>query len=276
MEAIADYYDGMDAIKEDSGNPDIFKISPSSVEDFFSSTSQYYHEQVLGEEKAFQGSTSTHLGTIVHALAEATVKNEDMSNVEDRVEEFLASIEDPNVDKDLIRSLWFPMGSLLVTETVLKDDVEVVGTEDFLFHKINDDVYVGGTYDSLIKDKADYSGTGLCVVDYKTAGTKPSGINKKYRWQAYTYAYMLTKAGHNITAIQLSFVVRPTKTLPVRYFEFKEPYTEENHAFIESLLNLVAESVSMFKSEPKLRHLLAQDARLRETPKPTAFPASNS
>ncbi len=196
-----------------------------------------------------------------------------MVNVEERVEEFLATIDDPNVNKDTIRELWFNMGSMLVTETVLQEDIEIVGTEEFKYERLNDDVYVGGTYDSLIKDKADYSGTGLCVVDYKTAASKPQGISRKYRWQAYAYAYMLTKAGKNITAIQLSYVVRPTKTLPVRYFEFKEPYTEENHAFIESLLSLIAESVSKFKSDPSLRHLLAQDMRLKEGPKRATFPS---
>lgn len=272
MSKIADYYDGMDAIRADSGNPDVFKISPSSVTDFFTSTSQYYHEQVLGEEKAFQGSTSTHLGTIVHHCADVSANKGDTTTFEQDVEDFLATITDPEVDKDQIRSLWFNMASELVTNAVLEEGREFIGTEDFLYTKLNDDVYVGGTYDALVKDRADYSGTGLCVVDYKTASTKPSGINYKYKLQAYTYAWMLTEAGQNITAIELCFVTRPTKTLPVRYFNFKEPYTEQNHNFIGSILNLIAESVSKFRHNPELRHLLAQDMRLKEEAKPAAFP----
>lgn len=271
MSKIADYYNGMDKIIEESGNPDVFKISPSSVADFFTSTSQYYREQVLGEEKAFQGSTSTHLGTIVHHCAEEAAKGRSLDTMEPDVKEFLATIEDPEVDKESITQLWYPMADVLISNAITPDDRVIVGTEEFLCHKLNDDVYVGGTYDALVEDRGDYGG-GLCVVDYKTASTKPQGINYKYKLQAYTYAWMLREAGKNITSIELSFVQRPTKTLPVRYFNYKEPYTDQNHQFIGSILNLIAESVSKFKSTPELRHLLAQDARLKEGAAPVAFP----
>ena len=270
---IADYHDGMPEIIADSGNPDVFKISPSSVADFFTETSRYYHEQVLGEEKAFNGSTATHLGTIVHHCAEVqATEGETLDNIEQEVEDFLSTITDVEVDKETIRSLWFPMAQVLLDNAIDDPAREIVGTENFMFKKINDDVYVGGTYDALIKDKSDFSGNGLCVVDYKTASSKPAGINWKYKLQAYTYAWMLTEAGHNITAIELCFVVRPTKTLPVRYFPFMEKYTQQNHDYIGGILKLIAESVSKFKSNPELRHLLAQDMRLKATPKPQGFP----
>lgn len=271
--SIAEYYDGMDEIRKDSGNPDVFKISPSSVADFFTSTSQYYKEQVLGEEKAFKGSTATHLGTIVHFCAEVSANGGDTTELENDVEMFLNSLTDENVNKEEIKSLWFDMAALLVENTVLDEEREIVGTEEFMYNKLNDHVYVGGTYDALIKDKADYAGNGLCVVDYKTASTKPSGINWKYRLQAYTYCWMLRERGKNITALELCFVTRPTKTLPVRYFNFKESYTNENHIYIGNVLKLIAESVALFKKEPTLRHIIAQDLSLKQEPKPRGFPA---
>lgn len=271
---IADYHDGMPEIIADSGNPDIFKISPSSVADFFTETSRYYHEQVLGEDKAFNGSTATHLGTIVHHCAEAqATEGESLDNIEAEVAEFLETITDPEVDKDVINSLWFNMSKVLIDNAIDDEDREIVGTENFMFRKLNDDVYVGGTYDALIKDPTDQSGTGLCVVDYKTASTKPQGINWKYRLQAYTYAWMLTEAGHNITAIELCFVCRPTKTLPVRYFPFTEKYLPHNHEYIGKQLALIAEHVSAFKHKPELRHLLSMDMDLKHIER-TAFPGA--
>lgn len=277
MSKIAEYYDGMDAIKADAGKNDVFKISPSSVADFFTATSQYYNEQVLGKEKAFQGSTSTHLGTIVHHCAEMGVTNKDITieDLEKDVTAFLATITDPEVNHDTILSLWQPMAEVLMDNTVRDDSREIVGTEEFMYRKLNDDVYVGGTYDALIKDKTPFTAKdGLCVVDYKTASSKPSGINRQYRLQAYTYAWMLTEAGENITSIELCFVCRPTKTLGVRYFPFTEKYTQQNHEYIGGILALIAESVSKFKSNPELRHLLAQDMRLKHVNTPTKFPGT--
>ena len=275
MPNIAAYHDGMPEIIADSGNPDIFKISPSSVADFFTETSRYYHEQVLGEDKAFNGSTSTYLGSIVHHCAEvAADPNGDRDNFENDVDEFLATITDPEVDKDTIRALWYPMATSLIDHAIDDDTREIVGTENFMFKKLNDDVYVGGTYDALIKDTTPFApADGLCVVDYKTASTKPQGINWKYRLQAYTYAWMLTEAGHNITAIELCFVCRPTKTLGVRYFPFTEKYTPQNHEYIGKQLAFIAESVSAFKNKPELRHLLSQDPDLTHIER-TPFPGA--
>jgi len=272
MSAIAQYYDGMDSIKEDSGNPDIFKISPSSVADFFTATSQYYREQVLGEEKAFQGSTATHLGIIIHHCAEISANQGDTSTFESDIEEFLATITDPEIDKDAILSNWFGMASILVTEGVLNRPDDFIETEQFIYTKLNDDVYVGGTYDALVTDPANPD--TLRVVDWKTAATKPSSFNFKYKLQAFTYAWMLRESGRAISSVELSFTVRPTKTLPARYFQFVEPYTDQTHDYIGGILNLIAESVSKFKSTPELRHLLSQDMRLKQGKAPAAFPSA--
>lgn len=280
MAAIADYYDGLDAIKEHAGTQDIFKISPSSLSSFFGYTSNWYHEEVLGNEKAFKGSTATHLGTIIHHYCESVAKGEDLGLVGVEVEEFLATIMDPDVDKNIIRELWLGMAELLSSECITPDH-KLVSTEEFVYQELLPAIYVGGTYDALRINKGDYSyqegmeNPPLIVRDYKSAGSKPSGIAYNYKLQAYTYAWMLREQGKNITAIELCFIVRPTKTLPARYFEFQEPYTDENHEFIGSILKLVAESVQMFKSNPKMQYLLAQDYRLKDTSTPkVSFPGA--
>jgi len=269
MAKIEDYYDGIPEIQKDAGTEDVMKISPSSIAKFFTATSQWYNEEVEGNEKVFQGSTSTHLGTIVHHCAEVSGNEGDTTTFEKDVEDFLATIKDPNVDKNEIRSLWFDMASALVSDTIL-DGTQIHSTEKFIFKKLVDNVYVGGTYDALIVDPANPA--GLIVRDYKTASKKPSGITYEYKLQAYTYAWMLKEAGHPITGIELAFVTRPTKTLPVRTFVFREPYTNDNHMFIGSLLSLISESVAKYKSTPELRYLLAQDYRLKSTGPTTAFP----
>lgn len=257
MGAISEYYDGLDKIKEDAGSDDIVKISPSSIERFFSSTSQWYYEEIDGNDKAFQGSTSTYLGTIVHHCAEMAGKGlYDKNTIQNDVKEFINEITDPEVNKAEIETLWEGMADELVNNAVT-DDVTFVGQEEFLFSKLKDNIYVGGTYDALIKDPN--NSRGLIVRDYKTAARKPTGINRGYRLQAHAYAYMLTEEkGHNITGIELSFITRPSKTMSPRYFSFTEPYTKEDHESIGSLLRLMAESIHMYKTNKDMRNIIAQ------------------
>lgn len=270
MPKIEEYYDGMDVITKDAGTEDVFKLSPSSIAKFFSSTSQWYREEVLAEEKAFQGSTATHLGTIVHHCAEISAKKDGNTTAfDEEVEDFLKTIKDPEVDFAIIRSLWKNMATELVQNTVL-DGTVFHSTEAFIWEKLLDGIYVGGTYDALIEDPSNPE--GLIVRDYKTASKKPSGITYDYKLQAYVYAWMLKQKGINITGIELAFVTRPTKTLPIRTFTFRESYTNENHKFIESLINLVAESVKHFKDNPELRYIIAQDYRMKRNAPTTAFP----
>ena len=270
MSSVADYYDGMQEIIDDSGNPDVFKISPSSIQDFFTETSRYYYEQVEGNEKAFQGSTSTLLGTLVHHCAEKTTANPSYYITPEEIDEFLATQIDVEYDESTIKALLPAMAGTLINNTVSNPDWDVIESEQFNYAKLNDDVYIGGTFDCLRVDPAVQG--GLCVVDFKTAGSKPSTLSQKYRLQAYAYAWMLREQGKNITSIELCYVVRPTKTLPVRYFNFKEFYTDENHAYIGRILKLIADSISLYKHNPDLRRIIAQDANYEPTKPTVAFP----
>ena len=72
---ISDYYDGLDQIEADNGSPNFIKISPSSIEKFFSKPHEWYREFILNEAPAFTGSTATVLGTIVHHFCEQVGKH---------------------------------------------------------------------------------------------------------------------------------------------------------------------------------------------------------
>lgn len=115
--------------------------------------------------------------------------------------------------------------------------------------------------------KVDYSKMVVSVRDYKTASTKPAGISYQYRLQAHCYAYLAMQQGMQVSQIELQYVTRPTKTLPCRHFEFKEPFTREDYDKIEGQLMLIAHSVKTWKEHPELRYLLAQDFRLFQPPK---------
>ena len=270
QELVQPYNDGKELLNGIHGGTDYIRLSPSQLGKFFTKRHEWIRETVLGEEKAFQGSTSTELGNVIHALLENTAKKTMPDDINGAVDKYIDAIEDLTIDKEEIRREWFNMGALAVKEFVLDEaDDFVVEAEGQSHIKLADDVYIFGTYDALVKDKAT---GGLCVRDYKTAGTKPSkGWTYDYKMQAQAYAYMLTEEGKNITSIELAYIIRPTKTLPARVFTFREPYTSTTHNYIGNNLKLITETVEAFKKYPELRHVIAQDYRLKEIPK-TDFP----
>ena len=86
---------------------------------------------------------------------------------------------------------------------------------------------------------------------------------------------LFKQKGIVVDTIELEFVVRPTKTLPCRHFTFSEAVTEDNMAMIEGQLNLIAHSVKVWKEQPELRYLLAQDYRLKLPDRPKTFKNTN-
>jgi RecB family exonuclease len=123
--------------------------------------------------------------------------------------------------------------------------------------------------DGTVEDLKNAKGH-LTVRDYKTASTMPTTFSYPYKLQAMCYSYILTKMGIPITEMELCFVVKPTKTLPVRTKSFKLPYDSNSHNFIEGILMLIAESVQCFKDYEDLQYLLACDYRLKvnDIPRP--------
>ena len=262
MKSIDSYYDGLDRFPEGS-----IKISPSSLGKFFSYTSQWYREALLGED-GFQGSTATILGTITHFAAETRkVPSEAM---------VLEYISKQKCEYELmdIMSNYIPMCEVIVDHLLESQKTEtIVKEEEFINTHIKDIVHVGGTYDALYEttEYVDENGevhTGNFTIlrDYKTKDKKPSyGFTKDYSTQLLTYVYILKELGTTVDAIELKYITRPTKTLPARIFTFIRPVTIENLEYIDSVLELVADSILSFIEYPHLRGVIAQDSRLTNT-----------
>mgnify|MGYP002640292142 CR=1 FL=1 len=264
------YYDGLDQLPEGH-----FKISPSSVANFFSEKTTWYRENLLGEPKKFTGSTSTVLGTCVHAAAEvvANIKISgepyDSDGLHNAVEDYIASYDDnEEYDTSKIRGLWKNMAEALIKDYVLA--ANTIATENYISHEIIPGVWVGGTYDAITSsfpnDDINNPQGVLTVRDYKTASIKPSSFSYGYKLQAYTYAYILHQKGIKVSNVELCYTVQPTKSNPGEYrtLNFTAPFDDQAYNFIEGILKLIAESVQCFKDWPDMQYLLACDYRLKK------------
>jgi hypothetical protein len=268
------YNDGKEQLPKDA-----FKISPSSIEKFFSDKTNWYYENLLGAPKKFTGSTSTVLGTCVHACCEV-IANAKMSGIKHDSDELHTAIEkyidsyDNNEEYDTgkIHSLWKNMSEAVIKEYVLQ--ATTLATEDFISHELLPGIFVAGSYDAITSTAPGddlYNPVGVLTVrDYKTASTKPTSFSYPYRLQAFTYAYILRQKGINITQVELCYAVQPTKTIGVRTERFILPFDDQAYSFIEGILKLIAESVQCFKDYEDLRYLLAADYRLKvnDIPRP--------
>lgn len=277
MKQIDEYYDGSDVLAADNGSSDYFRISPSGVSKFFSETTKWYRENLLGEA-GFDGNTSTVLGTIVHHFAECAATGKTPRNPEAVVKQYLDTRE-IEIDREEVETHWKDMSDVLISEFVSTITRRVHSVEQFIFHKMSNGVYVAGSYDLLVKtnDEPEYimrKGKKVLnpratykIVDYKTAAKKPSSFSYAYRMQSLVYAWVMIQKGYNVTHIELQYVVKPTKTLPVRHVEFTHEITEIDLAVIKNVLEIVAESVKVWREQPEMRHLLAQDIRLKRAAK---------
>ena len=254
--SINNYNDGYAILSKDNKGEPFCKISPSQAASFFTNTTMWYRETILGEKQIIENQDSLILGTIVHYFAEQASLKIKPDNPEQLVTEYLAEQKPENADE--ILSLWKDMANELIKGCILGQP-KPLATELFMYHKLLPGIYVGGTTDAII----DLGNGAVSIRDYKTAATKPTGISYGYRLQAHIYAFLATKLGYNVEQIELQYVVRPTKTLPCRHFTFTEPFTKENLDTITDQLQLMAESIDFWNKNPEYRYLLAQDYRLR-------------
>lgn len=265
---VEEYNDGVSELPEGA-----FRISPSGIEKFFSDKTNWYRENLLGEAKKFTGSTSTVLGTCVHHAAEI-VANALMSKephnsalLADGIEAYISKFDAyEEYDTQKIRDLWRNMAEPLIKDFVLS--ANTIATENFISHELLPGIFVGGSYDAITSTVPNddlYNPSGqLTVRDYKTASTKPSVFSYAYKLQAYTYAYVLHQKGIKVANVELCYTTQPTKTLPVRTFNFVEKFDDQAYNFIEGILMLIAESVQCFKDYEDLQYLLACDFRLKK------------
>ena len=262
------YYDGADHIPKEA-----FKISPSGVDKFFSDKTTWYRENLLGAPKKFTGSTSTVLGTCVHACAEV-VANALIAKTPHNSQELAEAVEafinvykgNEDYDTSKIRGLWHNMAEMLIKDFVLS--ANTIATENFIYHELLPGIFVGGTYDAITStapnDDINNPVGQLTVRDYKTASKMPSTFSYAYKLQAYTYAYILHQQGIKVSQVELCYVVQPTKTLPVRTKNFTAPFDDQAYNFIEGILHLIADSVQCFNNYPDIQYLLACDYRLKK------------
>lgn len=249
-----------------------FRISASQVSKFFDSTSQWYHEHLLGEG-GFTGSTASNLGTVVHAGIEMYVTDGAVDYA--ALEAHINSIDDPEVDNNEILKNYAHMIDTALSY-VGSNMPEVV--EEFVFHELLPGVGVGGSIDARYVAKRR-------LKDWKTtsAKTAPTKFSRSYWFQQMTYAWVLKQKGITIDYIDLVYITKgevgrvsektgkPLKDYPSVVSVVTEEITDEKLELIGSCLKLIAESVQTWKEQPELRHLLAQDLRLKAKPKPVLF-----
>ena len=247
-----------------------FRIGASQVSKFFDKTSEWYHENLLGVE-GFTGNTATNLGTVVHAGIEMFVTEGDINW--SALEEYVMSIQDPEVDINHILNQYEAMISAVLpfVEQNMPDEVE-----KFVFHEILPGIGAGGSIDAI---------RGDTIMDWKTTSAKspPTRFSRNYWFQQMTYAWVLKQQGIDIRFLKLVYITqnetgrvsektgKPLKDYPSQYSVVTEEVTQDNLDLIGSCLNLVAESVKTFRENKDLRHLLAQDMRLKPAAKPILF-----
>jgi hypothetical protein len=265
MSNYFEYNNGKDVVPQGS-----FRVSASSISDFLDHTTSWWRQNLLGEE-GFTGSTSTHLGTCVHAAAEMYVKTKEVDTK--AIEDYILSITDPEVDKSYIFEQYPQMVEALINGYLSQHIPQV--TEKFLYKEIIPGIGVGGSLDSIY---------GTTLVDYKTTSTKtpPKSFPRKYWFQQMTYVWLCKQHNININFMKLVYITaadvnrvsektgKPMKDYPSTVYELVEPVTDEGLQIIENTIKLVCNSVHLWKTNPEMQPYLAQDWRLHK-PKPVLF-----
>jgi len=284
-----DYYE--------ENEPGVLKISPSQFHKFITQPWNWYRSQILKEDP-FTGSTSTHLGTIVHRCCECAAEGIPISRHD--IEEFLATITDPDVDKDVIREAYPAMASTIVNDYVLPNKERYLATEKYIGTRLTPFVKLEGSIDAILGDtyylnednlrisKLDYdeglaagkaytkSTENVKIVDYKTynAKRKPESIPYHYRYQLLCYATILRAHNYNVTEIELVYVNRhidggisaktgnALKSYPPEVTVFTERVTDESLAFMSSQLELCLDTLAASEEYPDLRNVIWHDPRL--------------
>lgn len=267
-----EYNTGSDVISSDA-----FRISPSQLSRFLDSTSQWYREMLLGEAPVFTGSTASELGTCVHAAAAMYFDTGSVDYA--AIETHIRSLTDPEIDKPVILAQYRPMVSALISQFLSSN--KGTHSELFIHTEILPGIVAAGSVDMYDQHRA-------ILYDYKTMGSLdsarvPTSFPRSYWFQQLCYAFILRKNGMPVDYCKLVYVSRdntgrisektqkPLTDYPSTVNVITHQITDEDMLIIENTLKLIAESVLAFKSTPEIQHLLAQDYRLRQKPKPILF-----
>ena len=248
------------------------RISPSQLSKFFDSTSNWYRSTLLQEPEDIQNRTPIELGNCVHAAAAMTF---DTGTVDmQQIHTYISSITNPDVDKSAIFEQ-LPHMIPLISNYVRTNKPST--SEEFLSFELKPNIFVAGTLDA-------YSNNGI-LTDYKTTGAKspPTTFPRSYYFQLMTYAWLLRKHNRPITQLRLVYVTRfidggisdktgkPLKSYPAELHTLNHMISDDDWSLIDGCLSVIADSIQLWITRPELRHILAQDNRLRQPPNPVLF-----
>ena len=259
-----------------------FRISASKVSDFFSKTSQWYRENLLGED-GFTGNTASELGNCVHAAAAMRTERGRVSY--ETIEAYIDTLDPIAFDTERIRAQ-YP----LMVDTLLPfmESNPTTEAEKFIYYEILPGIGAGGSIDALCGDHVvaedgtiTYTGE-VTIRDWKTTSalSPPNKFSRNYWFQQMVYSWVLKQLGITVSKIQLVYITqsvtgrvsektgKPLKDYPSQLAVVTEEVTDESLALIGSCLQLIAESVQAWNTQPELHHLLSQDLRLRTHMRP--------
>jgi hypothetical protein len=280
MELVEKYFgydDGKGTAAE--GN---FRIGASQVSKFFDTTSQWYRENLLGED-GFTGNTASELGNCVHAAAAMRTERGRVSY--ETIEAYIDTLDPIAFDTEQIRAQ-YP----LMVDTLLPfmESNPTTEAEKFIYYEILPGIGAGGSIDALCGDHVvaedgtiTYTGE-VTIRDWKTSSalSPPNKFSRNYWFQQMVYSWVLKQLGITVSKIQLVYITRsvtgrvsektgkPLKDYPSQLAVVTEEVTDESLALIGSCLQLIAESVQAWNTQPELHHLLSQDLRLRTHMRP--------
>lgn len=267
-----------------------YGISPSQLVNFINTPWNWYREQILGEPSSFTGNTSSFLGTVVHyvassyALHRSVNKSEifrylynhlvsdkdipppDFNNEDESVAFLYDNADHPEIDCTVILDKYKDMGNNLIryiNSTGIPQRVE-----DTVIANVARNVYVAGTADAVIGDM---------LRDYKTTSTTSPKeyIPYDYKLQLMTYAYAYRKQGIPINRIQIVWITqpdvgrvsektgKPLKDYPCQVIPVTYVVTQEDWDYIDSVMNLVADTIKAHEDHPELTHVIWRDYRLK-------------
>jgi hypothetical protein len=246
-----------------------WRLSPSSAYKFFDKTSEWYREYLLGEAPTFEGSTMSNLGTVVHYCAETYANGKPIDH--NAIVNYVKS-QSSDIDTMFILDQYSVMAETLVN-SYLRSNMPSK-TELFLWYEVLPGIGVGGSIDSIYFP---ITGNPGIIVDYKTTNalTPTDKFSRPYYFQQMLYYWLCKKNGIEINTLRLCYVStnqvgrisektgKNMKDYPSTVTTIDHIITNEDHNLIESVVDLVCESVDTWNKKPELRFLLAQDYRLK-------------
>ena len=280
MSTRLDYVSGSTIVPEGS-----FTISPSSLGKFFDEPHIWYREHVLGQ-RSFDPTTSTMLGTIVHFCGEEYIKTKTVDKMEiyrylyenlytglsplpeteAEAHAFMLTVTHPTIDIPHILEQYKPMGNELIA--YLRKQPPNLISEKMVAAEIIPGYYVAGSCDLV---------SGSNLYDFKTTSSlsAPSSVTYGYRLQLLAYAYAFIKSGKPIKTSSIIWITtsqlnrfgkngKPLQDYPATCsLSSAISIDEQALEFIESILNLVAETVQFVKANPDKAYIAFRDYRLK-------------